>query len=109
MSWLIVPVTVILLRGAFAVLLLAGAESIGGDYLSARVRRALWIICIFLMVMPHFPLPFQYFAIDLTAYHEQMLHAAEVLPREIAHLVGELDQEVFYISSLCSACLLKTL
>lgn len=90
MSWLIVPVTVILLRGAFAVLLLAGAESIGGDYLSARVRRALWIICIFLMVMPHFPLPFQYFAIDLTAYHEQMLHAAEVLPREIAHLVGDM-------------------
>ena len=90
MSWLIVPVTVILLRGAFAVLLLAGAESIGGDCLSARVRRALWIICIFLMVMPQFPLPFQYFAIDLTAYHEQVLHAAEVLPREIAHLLGDM-------------------
>jgi bla regulator protein BlaR1 len=42
------------------------------------------------MVMPQFPLPFQYFAIDLTAYHEQVLHAAEVLPREIAHLLGDM-------------------
>ena len=90
MSWLIVPVTVLLLRGAFAVLLLAGAESIGGDYLSARVRRALWIICISLMMVPQPNLPFQLFAIDFTTYYEQMMHAAGILPREIADLVGDI-------------------
>lgn len=91
MSWLIVPVTVILLRGAFAVLLLAGAESIGGDYLSARVRRALWIICIILMMIPQPHFPFQLFAIDFTDYHRQMINAASILPREIAGLVGNIE------------------
>ena len=91
MSWLIVPVTVMLLRGAFAVLLLAGAEAIGGEYLSARVRRALWIICIFLMIVPQPHLPFQLFAIDFTAYYEQMMNAALILPREIAVLVGDME------------------
>ena len=35
MSWLIVPVTIILLRGALMVLILAGAEALWEDCLSA--------------------------------------------------------------------------
>jgi bla regulator protein BlaR1 len=72
------------------VLLLAGAESIGGEYLSARVRRALWIMCIFLMMMPQPNFPFQLFAIDFTAYYDRMMSAAGILPREIAGLVGDI-------------------
>lgn len=90
MSWLIVPVTVILLRGAIAVLILAGAESIAGDHLSARVRRALWIMCLFLMMMPQPNFSFQPFSVDLTFYHEQVLSVADILPREIAGLVGDM-------------------
>ena len=90
MSWLIVPVTVILLRGAIAVLILAGAESIAGEHLSARVRRALWIMCLFLMMMPQPVLPIQPFAIDLTGFREQVICVADILPREIARFVGDI-------------------
>ncbi|MBR2872761.1 MAG: M56 family metallopeptidase [Lentisphaeria bacterium] len=90
MSWLIVPVTVILFRGAIAVLILAGAESLAGEYLSARVRRALWIMCLFLMMMPQPTFSFQPFAIDLTAFREQVISVADILPREIANLVGDM-------------------
>ena len=89
MSWLIVPVTVILFRGAIAVLLLAGAEAIAGEYLSARVRRALWIMCLFLMMLPQPSFDFQPFAIDLTRYREQVINVADILPREIASRVGD--------------------
>ena len=88
MSWLIVPVTVILFRGAIAVLILAGAESIAGECLSARVRRALWIMCLFLMMLPQPNFSFQPLAIDLTGYREQIIGVADILPREIANLVG---------------------
>lgn len=90
MSWLIVPVTVILCRGAVAVLILAGAEAIAGEYLSARVRRALWIMCLFLMMLPQPEFSFQPFSFDLTGYREQVISLADILPREIAHLVGGL-------------------
>ena len=88
MSWLIVPVTVILFRGAIAVLLLAGAEAIAGEYLSARVRRALWIMCLFLMMLPQPNFDFQPFAIDLTGYREQVISVADILPRKIADKIG---------------------
>ena len=88
MSELIVPVTVILLRGALAVLILAGAEALFGDRLSARVRRALWIMCIFLMIVPQPNWPIHLFAIDLTGYQQQVISAADVLPREISGIVG---------------------
>ena len=91
MSWLIIPVTIILLRGAFAVLLLAGAESIGGDYLSARVRRILWIMCIFLMMAPQPELPFQPISLDLTKYKEYVIGIADILPRSIAELAGNME------------------
>ena len=90
MSWLIVPVTVILLRGALSVLLLAEAETLFGDYLSARVRRALWIICIFLLMMPQFEFPFQPFTIDLSDYRDQVISVADILPRQIAGLIGDI-------------------
>ena len=89
MSWLIVPVTVILLRGAIAVLILAGAESIAGEYLSARVRRALWIMCIFLMMLPQPNFSFHLLSIDLSTYRDQVLNVADILPRGIASLVGD--------------------
>ena len=91
MSWLIVPVTVILLRGAFQVLLLAGAETIGEDFLSARVRRALWILCLFLMMIPHPNFSFQPFVIDLTDYRNLVIRAADILPREIARRVSDME------------------
>ena len=84
MSWLIVPVTVILLRGALLVLILAGAETIWEDCLSARVRRALWILCIFLMMAPQPQTAYQPFAIDLTGYRDQVVSVADILPRTIA-------------------------
>ena len=90
MSWLIVPVTVILLRGALSVLLLAEAETLFGDYLSARVRRALWIICIFLLMMPQFEFSFQPFTIDLSGYRDQVISVADILPRQIAGLIGDI-------------------
>ena len=90
MSWLIVPVTVILFRGAVAVLILAGAESIAGECLSARVRRALWIMCIFLMMMPQPNLPFHLYSIDLSSYRDQMITLADILPRGIANLIGDM-------------------
>ena len=91
MGWLIVPVTVILLRGAIAVLILAGAESIAGEHLSARVRRALWVLCLFLMMMPQPTFSFQPFAIDFTAFREQVISVADILPREIAKAVGDIS------------------
>ena len=91
MSWLIVPVTVVLLRGAFQVLLLAGAETIGEDFLSARVRRALWILCLFLMMIPHPNFSFQPFVIDLTDYRNLVIRAADILPREIARRVSDME------------------
>ena len=91
MSWLIVPVTVILLRGAVDVLILAGAESIAGEYLSARVRRALWIMCIFLMMLPQPNFSFHLFSIDLSSYRDHVLNVADILPRGIASLVGNFE------------------
>ena len=91
MSWLIIPVTVLLLRGAFAVLLLAGAEAIGGEYLSARVRRILWIMCIFLMMIPQPDFSFQPFLLDLTAYKEYVIGVADIIPRRIAELAGNIE------------------
>ncbi len=91
MSWLIIPVTVILFRGAVAVLILAGAESIAGEYLSARVRRALWIMCLFLMMMPQPVFSFHPFAIDLTSFREQVITVADILPRQIAGWVGDME------------------
>lgn len=91
MSWLIVPVTFILLRGAFQVLLLAGAENIGEDVLSARVRRALWILCLILMMMPHPVLSIQPFVIDFTGYKALVLRTADILPREIAGMVKHVE------------------
>ncbi len=89
MTSLIVPVTVILLRGSLAVLILAGAESICGEKLSARVRRALWILCIFLMLVPQPDLSFQPFAIDMTNYQEQVINVADVLPRGLSEIAGD--------------------
>ena len=107
MSWLIVPVTVVLLRGAIAVLLLAGAESLGGDYLSARVRRALWVLCLFLMMLPQPHFSFQPLAIDLTAYREHVIRVADILPRgiagvlenvQLAHTINDYSQAITGLS-----------
>jgi len=99
MSELIVPITVILLRGALAVLILAGAEAIFESCLSARVRRLLWILCIALMMLPQPNLPIHLFAIDLTGYQQQVINVADVLPREIAGIVGgtALAQNVWFV------------
>ena len=91
MSWLIVPVSVILLRGAIAVLILAGAEALAEDYLSARVRRALWCMCIFLMMMPHPQLPTQIFTIDFTEYREFIINIANILPESIAQMFNDAE------------------
>ena len=91
MSWLIVPVTVILLRGALLVLILAGAEAIWEDCLSARVRRALWILCIFLMMAPQPQTTFQPITIDLTGFRDQVISVADILPRTIAVQVKNID------------------
>ena len=91
MSWLIVPVTIILLRGALLVLILAGAEAIWEDCLSARVRRALWILCIFLLMMPQPHTGLQPFSIDLSGYKEQVISVADILPREIALRVKDME------------------
>ena len=107
MSWLIVPVTVVLLRGAIAVLLLAGAESLGSDYLSARVRRALWVLCLFLMMLPQPHFSFQPLAIDLTAYREHVIRVADILPRgiagvlenvQLAHTINDYSQAITGLS-----------
>ena len=90
MSWLIVPVTIILLRGALMVLILAGAEALWEDCLSARVRRALWILCIFLLMMPQPHTGFQPFSLDLTGFKEQVVSVADILPREIAFMVKDI-------------------
>lgn len=90
MSWLIVPVTIILLRGALMVLILAGAEALWEDCLSARVRRALWILCIFLLMMPQPHTGFQPFSLDLSGFKEQVVSVADILPREIAFMVKDI-------------------
>lgn len=87
MSFLIVPVFVMLLRGALAVLILAGAESLCQDYLSARVRRALWILCIFLMLLPQMNFPFQPFAIDMSDFRAGIMSAALKFPLELTNWV----------------------
>ncbi len=80
MSHLIVPITIILLRGALSVLLLAGAEAIFENKLSARVRRALWIICIFSMILPQPDLAFQPFSIDLSKFQTLLVNTADAHP-----------------------------
>ncbi len=89
MSFLIIPITVMLIRGALAVLILAGAESLFGDMLSARVRRALWLMCIVLMMIPQMSFDFQIFSIDISGYYERVLDVADKLPQGIAYWVGE--------------------
>ena len=83
MSSLIVPITIILLRGALSVLLLAGAEAIFEHKLSARVRRGLWIICIFSMLLPQPEFSFQPFSIDMSHFHRQVVQTADAQPWEL--------------------------
>ena len=80
MSGLIIPITIILLRGALSVLLLAGAEAVFEHKLSARVRRVLWIICIFSMVLPQPDFSFQPFGVDMSRFHWQVVQAADARP-----------------------------
>ena len=96
MSHLIIPVTVMLLRGALSVLLLAGAEAIFADKLSARVRRVLWIICIFSMMLPQPEFAFQPFAIDLSEFQTQVIDAADAHPWEFTDWLRQMPLAPFF-------------
>ena len=96
MSHLIIPVTVMLLRGALSVLLLAGAEAIFADKLSARVRRVLWIICIFSMMLPQPEFAFQPFAIDLSEFQTQVIDAADAHPWEFTDWLHQMPLAPFF-------------
>lgn len=89
MTSLIVPITVMLLRGAVTVLLLAAAEKLFNRVLSARSRRNLWIYCIILMFIPQPEWQFQPLVIDMTCFRDLVIDTADLLPRELALLVGD--------------------
>ena len=89
MTSLIVPLTVMLLRGAFSVLVLAVAEKIFKARLSGASLRRLWLFCLFLMFLPQPEWDFHPVSIDMTWFQELVIDTADLLPQELAAMVGD--------------------
>ena len=97
MSSLVVPITIILLRGAVSVLLLAGAETLFDSKLSARVRRILWIVCIFSMILPQPELAFQPISIDMSSFQNRVITTADAYPWEITDWLKQTPAAPFLV------------
>ena len=89
MTDLIVPVTAILLRSAYSVLLLRGAEAHLSDRLDAKSRRGLWLFALLLMPFPQLGRAGTLLSFDLTIYRDFVVRLADLLPRALAAWFGD--------------------